>query len=169
MAEIMARYDRFGDSPPTIDVAANDAAHGGYGPGDAAHTVDRHGADIPLARDPNGKTIEGRIYNDTGWPKKENWSYRWDDPVTMNREVNNYVRANWETIRSNLAIDGAHSASFDAGHRVGEGYYNANMGQHAPPDAHRAATSFVKVVIKVVPGSDPPQPYLITAYPTGTM
>ncbi|MFI5938534.1 hypothetical protein [Actinoplanes sp. NPDC051494] len=171
MADIMNRYERLGESPPTVSMSANDDAYGGenLGPGFRAHTLDRHGSDIPLERDPETKTVEGRIYGDAGWNKRENWSYKWDDPVTMNREINNYLRHNWESIRSDLAIGGAHVSSFDAGHRVGEGYYNTTMGQPGEPAAHRAATSFVKLVIKIVPGSDPPEPYVITAYPSGTL
>ncbi|PRY20563.1 hypothetical protein [Pseudosporangium ferrugineum] len=161
----MDRYDRLGDEPPRFTIAGNDRAHGDIG----AHTIDRHSPDIPLPRDPGAKTVEGRIYGDTGWDRPESWSYRWTDPSVMNRTVRDYVRDNWEAIRSDLAMFDTHEGRFDARHRVGEGYYNSGMYGAGPRAARYAETSFVVVRIKVVPGSDPPQPFIVTAFPSGLL
>jgi hypothetical protein len=165
LAEIMHRRDLLGDEPPRFTIAANDATHSNHG----AHTEDRHGPGIPLARDPSQRTIEGRIYGDQPWGKPENWSYRWSDPSTMNRTVNDYVQRNWDRIRDDLALLGGHDGSFDAGHRVGQGYYNEGMYGAGQSQAHYTETSFVKIRIRVVPGSDPPEPYILTAFPLGIM
>jgi hypothetical protein len=161
----MDRYERLGDQPPKFTIARNDDAYAGAG----AHTIDRHGPDIPLPRDPNAKTIEGRIYGDTGWHRPESWSYRWTDPAIMNRTVRDYVRENWETIRSDLAMFEAHQGRFDAGHRIGQGYYNSGMYGAGPRAAQYAETSFVTIRVQLVPGSDPPEPFIVTAFPAGLL
>jgi hypothetical protein len=165
LGRIMKVYERLGDEPPDVNIARNDAAH----QGDGAHTVDRHGPDIPLRRDPALRTVEGRIYGDVGWARPDNWSLRWTDHTTMNREVNTYVRENWEKIRTDLAVEGVHSGAFDAGHRVGEGFYNDGMFGAGPRQARYTAASLVRVSIDMVPGSDPPQPFIVTAFPAGTV
>ncbi|WP_203781756.1 hypothetical protein [Paractinoplanes rishiriensis] len=65
----MDRYDRLGDEPPRSDIAANDAAHEHL----HAHTGERHGPDVPLRRDPAVRdlTLEGRIYGDPRWTRRE--------------------------------------------------------------------------------------------------
>jgi hypothetical protein len=159
------RYEQLGDEPPEFNVASNDAEHAA----DNAHTIDRHGPQIPLERDPNTRTVEGRIYGDSPWPKAETWSYKWTDVSTMNRTINEYVRQNWEAIRSDLAIDGFHSGSFDAGHLVGQGYYNRAMYTSGQRQAQFGETSFVQARIQVVPGSNPPEPFILTAFPSGLL
>ncbi|WP_199513871.1 hypothetical protein [Nucisporomicrobium flavum] len=159
----MALYERLGAEPPEFNVARNDVAYGAEG----AHTIDRHGPEIPLRRDPAMKTVEGRIYGDVGWARPENWSLRWTDHTTMNREINNYVRENWEEIRTNLAVEGVHNGAFNAGHRVGEGFYNSGMYGVGPRESQYTAASVVRVSIDIVPGSDPPQPFIVTAFPAG--
>ena len=161
----MHRYESLGDEPPTFNVARNDDAYRD----DGAHTIGKHGPDIPLTRDANNQTIEGRIYGDTGWDRPENQSYRWTDFSTMNRTVRDYVSDNWDSIRSDLAISGAHEGRFDAGHRVGQGYYNDGMYGVGPRNARYAETSFVVIRIKVVPGSDPPEPFIVRTYPAGIL
>jgi hypothetical protein len=165
LAEIMGRYDRLGSEPPEFNIAANDAAHSDQG----AHTGERHGPAVPLRRDPATRTVEGRIYGDSPWNEHENWSYRWTDPSTMNRTVNEYVRQNWESIRSDLALRGRHRGGFDAGHRVGEGFYNTGMYGSGPRHAQYATTGLVVIRISLVPGSDPPEPFVVTAYPAGLL
>jgi hypothetical protein len=165
LAQIMAVYEQLGPEPPEFNIARNDAAHRA----DGAHTSDRHGPDIPLRRDPAFKTVEGRIHGDQGWARPDNWSLRWTDPTTMNREINNYVRENWEEIRANLAVEGVHNGAFNAGHRVGEGFYNEGMYGGGPRRARFTAASLVRVSIDIVPGSDPPQPFIVTAFPAGTV
>ena len=165
LAEIMRRHELLGDEPPEFNIVANDAAYRDHG----AHTDQRHRPSIPLARDPSTRTIEGRIYGDDPWDNPENWSYRWTDPSTMNRTVNDHVRQNWDHIRDELAFEGSYDASFDAGHRVGQGYYNDGMYGVGPRNSHYSETSFVKIRIRVVPDSDPPAPYILTAFPLGIM
>ena len=163
----MRVYDALGDEPPEFNIARNDAAY----KDDGAHAGDRHGPDIPLRRDPANqiRTIEGRIYGDEGWDRPDNYSMRWTDHTTMHREVNNYIRENWAQIRSDLALQGSHDGAFNAGHRVGEGFYNEGMFGVGPRQARYTATSLVRVAIDTVPGSDPPQPFIVTAFPAGTL
>lgn len=87
----------------------------------------------------------------------------------MNRTVNDYVERNWDRIRDDLALEGAHDSSFDAGHRVGQGYYNDGMYGAGPRNSHYSETSFVKVRIRLVPGADPPELFILTAFPQGIM
>jgi len=155
--------EKLGDEPPTVNVARNDALYRGQ----KAHSLDRHGPDIPLHMIPGTKTIEGRIYNDTGWQRAENQSFRWTDHTTMNRAINDYVQRNWERIRNDLAEDGSHEDVYDAHHRIGEGFVNKGMYGAGPRQSQYATTSMFKVRIKLVPGSDPPEPFLLTAYPVG--
>jgi hypothetical protein len=163
LAHAMRVYDRLGATPPRIDVALNDAAHPG------AHTLDRHGPDIPLRQQAGVQTIEGRIHGDHGWEKAENQSFRWDDPKVMAREINDYVQRNWETIRSDLATDGVHAGGYNAGHRVGEGFLNNGMYGLGPRHADYLPTSLVRLRIRLVPGADPPQTFLVSAFPAGLL
>jgi hypothetical protein len=165
LAKQMDRYEKLGGEPPKFNVANNDALFRG----DGAHTSERHGPDVPLRRDAASRTIEGRIYGDSPWTRMENFSHRWTDPSTMNRTINDYVRENWEDIRSNLATDGVHRVKFDAHHRVGEGYFNVGMHGAGPRQSRYSTTSFVSLTFRLVPGSDPPQPFIVTAFPSGLM
>jgi hypothetical protein len=165
LREATATYNALGENPPRLNLDQNDTAHSG----DGAHTVERHGPDIPLERNsvPAGdRTIEGRIYGDPPWGNAQNWSYKWSDASTMNRTVNDYVAANWDTIRSDLALNGEHSATFDAGHRTGEGFYNEGMHGTGPRDAHYTQTSYATVRLRLIPG-DPPTFFVVTAFPSG--
>jgi len=58
------------------------------------------------------------------------------------------------------------NAVFDAHHRVGEGFVNKNMGGQGPREAKYATTSVVRILIAIVPGSDPPEPFIMTTFPT---
>ena len=161
----MDRSERLGAEPPRFNVTANDAAYQGNG----AHTAERHGPDVTMPRDPQARTIEGRIYGDPPWGRPETRSYRWTDPSTMNRTINEYVQKNWETIRHDLAFDGRHRGGFDAGHRIGEGYVNSGMFGAGPRASQYAVTSLVQIRIQLVPGSDPPVPFVVTAFPAGLL
>ncbi|WP_306210363.1 hypothetical protein [Actinoplanes sp. RD1] len=161
----MAVYEGLGSEPPTFNIARNDDAHRDNG----AHTIDVHGPQLPLRRDPARRTVEGRIYGDHDWDKPANWSLRWTDHTTMNREINDYVRQNWEEIRSNLAMEGTHTGAFSAGHRVGEGFYNDGMFGVGPRNARYTVASIVRVAIDLDTGADPPQPFIVTAFPAGIL
>jgi hypothetical protein len=84
----------------------------------------------------------------------------------MNREVNRYVRENWPRIRDDLAIDGFHENLFDAGHRVGEGYYNKGMYGSRPlvrrctakPASYGSASRSPLVRIRR-------EPFIVSAFP----
>ncbi len=64
---------------------------------------------------------------------------------------------------------GVHEGRYDAGHRVGEGFLNGGMYGFGPRRAQYTPTSLVRVRIRMVPGSDPAQPFLVSAFPTGIM
>ena len=164
LSAIMNRYDRLGDEQPKFKIAAHDLAH------PKAHTLERHGPDIPLAHIPGVKTIEGRVYGGHGWERRENQSFKWIDHTTMHNEINEYVRTNWETIRSDLAIgDSPHEAVINAGHRIGHGYYNSGMYGTGVRQAAYAETSWFKIRIRLTPGSDPPEPFIVSAFPAGIL
>jgi hypothetical protein len=84
----------------------------------------------------------------------------------MNRPINDSVRDNWEKIRNDLATGDPHRAVFDAHHRVGEGFVNKNMGGLGPREARYATTSVARILIDVIPGSDPPVPFILTTFPS---
>ncbi|MEE6260108.1 hypothetical protein [Plantactinospora sonchi] len=161
-------YEQLGDEPPRFDVANNDAQHGNLTGRDHPHTNERHGPDIRLERDPTGTdpTIEGRIYGDPPWGNHATYSFRWDDPSVQNRAINEYVNQNWEQIRHELAVNGRHDGGFDFGNRVGEGYYNDGAYGAGPRQAHHHVTSYVEIRIRVVPGSNPSEPYILSAFPS---
>jgi hypothetical protein len=159
----MRRHAQLGDEPPKVNIVDNDAAYRA----NHAHTIERHGPDIPLSRDPSTKTIEGRIYGDAPWREPVSGSYRWTDSSTMNREVNRYIRENWPEIRDDLALDEFHEKLFDAGHHVGLGYHNKGMYGAGPRQAVYGVTSLVRIRIRVVPGSDPATPFIVSAFPAG--
>jgi hypothetical protein len=165
LRQMLDRYEQLGSEPPRFSIAANDAAYGVHG----AHTNERHGPTVQMARAPGARTVEGRIYGDDPWERPESQSYRWTDPSTMNRTINEYVRRNWDAIRSDLAMYAQHRASFDAGHRVGEGYYNSGMYGAGPRHSRYAVTSSVTIRIRLVPGADPAEPFIVTAYPAGLL
>ncbi|XVU27043.1 hypothetical protein ACQPZJ_08380 [Actinoplanes sp. CA-054009] len=165
LSRVMGIYEGLGEDPPRFRIAANDAAHEEHG----AHTIERHGSQIPLERDPGSgiRTVEGRIYGDDPWGKTENKSFKWDDPTIMTREVNEHVQQNWEAIRSDLAMKGLYEGTYEAGHRVGHGYYNSGMFGFGPRQAEYATVSRVVIRIRLAPGSDPPEPFVVTAFPSG--
>jgi len=164
----MGTYEALGERPPRINIAANDAEFAAEG----AHTLERHGPDIPLERGdapPGGRTIEGRIYGDPPWPGQETWSYKWLDPATMNRTINDLITANWEQIRSDLAFHGEYEGRFDAGHAVGDGFFNERQalpGGGAAPVARYGVTSYVVLRLTLLAG-EPVRFFVETAYPSG--
>lgn len=163
LADIMRRHDQLGEAPPRLNMTDHDEKYKDNG----AHTIKRHSPDIPLRRDLNLKTIEGRIYGDKGWNGCTSGSYQWTDSSTMNREINKYLRDNWEEIRSDLAMEGEHVRLFDAGHRVGQGFHNKGMHGVGPRQAEYGETSIVKIVISLVEDSDPAEFFIVSTYPAG--
>jgi hypothetical protein len=151
-----------GEQPPRINVRNNDSAHRAGG----AHTIEHHGADIPLRRsdNPGGKSIEGRIHGDPPWSEPVNTSFRWTSDAVMNQVVNDYIRNNWERIRLDVAVNGKHANAFDAGTLVGEGFVNAGMGGAGPRQAAYAQTSLVRIIVNVDPGP-PAGIFVYTTFP----
>jgi hypothetical protein len=164
LASMMAIYEGLGSIPPRFNIEANDVAHGSLG----AHTMERHPPGLTRMRGaPGVRTLEGRIYGDPPWRNRENWSHRWVSSSVMNRTVNDYVASNWETIRSDLAEKGVFRAKFDAGHLTGDGFFNSGMYGTGPIAAEYMTTSYVQLTIRLVPGSNPPRPYIVRALPCG--
>jgi hypothetical protein len=157
-------YERLGDTPPRIDIHANDLAY------EDAHTLDRHGPQIPLRRDdaPDAeKTLDERLKDDSPWNNTQNFSFRWIDEPTMHRVVNDFLRNNWAEIRPELALHGSYKKTFDHGHVVGEGFYNANIGLNVDPHPVYWRTSFVTIYLRATRGRGPPEFRIVTAYPNG--
>lgn len=150
-----------GEAPRKIDIVKEDAINQISG----SHTIDRHGANIPLRRDPSIKTVEGRIYGDTGWSRAENNSFKWKSDSIMNRTINEYVETNWTKIKEDLAINGEHVASFNTKKAVGEGFINESLSKTTTPVSRYAQTSYVKVIFELKPGN-PPSFIVITSYPS---
>jgi hypothetical protein len=85
----------------------------------------------------------------------------------MNQVVNDYLRKNWEAVRSDLALNGRHEATFDHGNLTGEGFHNSNYSQPGPPNPIYSRTSIVTITLDLVPGSSPPTFRIIRAFPNG--
>jgi hypothetical protein len=67
----------------------------------------------------------------------------------MNRTINEYVAANWERIRSDLAMEGTFVTRFEAGRMVGEGYFNEGMYGAGSTMARYSTTSHVRLRIRL--------------------
>ncbi|MFD1325487.1 hypothetical protein, partial [Micromonospora sonneratiae] len=162
-AQVAKIFLDLGDHAPMIDITAHDTTHAS----DGAHSLERHGPDIPMGRDPNTRTVEGRIYGDQPWDGPANYSYRWLSKATMNRVINEYLTVNWTGVREDLALFGVHRKVFSVSNAVGEGYFNRGMYGIGPRNAQHHVTSLVRVTMILVPGSDPARAFIITAFPTG--
>jgi uncharacterized membrane protein HdeD (DUF308 family) len=166
-AEILRRapeiMDALGENPRRVNLNAEDPIRAA----DDAHTLERHGADVPLRRGdapPGSRTIEGRIHGDPPWGEAENGSARWLSDSVMNNTVNEYIRANWEQIKLDLSLNGRHRANFDAGHAVGEGFFNSGMGGTGPRVAVYGQTSIVRITI-ILDAGPPVDFYVLTTFP----
>ncbi|GAA1648739.1 toxin glutamine deamidase domain-containing protein [Actinoplanes couchii] len=179
--KMMERYELLGDVPPTFDIVTNDAMHHAQ----RAHTLLKHGPQVELHRsaDPHQsqlassdpaapdpvRTIEGRIYGDLPWGlgDQQNKSFKWISKSIMNDEINKYVTEKWPAIRSDLALRGRHEGFHDAKRLIGDGFYNKGWHGLGDREAERIRTSLATIVIRTVPGSDPPEPYIHTSFPAG--
>jgi hypothetical protein len=99
-------YEALGKKPATFDIVANDAAHPDAHTVGSAANPGRHSPLIRMRRAldasgaPDGtRTIEGRVYGDPPWPEAANYSAKWRGIDVINRVINNYLKANWETVR----------------------------------------------------------------------
>ena len=163
--EAVRVHDALGERPPRMNMRAHEAENPGQ-----AHTIERHGPDMPLKRGDapaGGRTVEGRIYGDPPWPEGQNFSYKWIDEATMNRVVNEHLSSNWEKIRSDLAVNGRYEATFNQGNLTGEGFHNASYGTPNAPRAVYGQTSMVTITMEMIPGRNPPAFRIIRAFPNG--
>ena len=159
-------YEGLGERPPGFEIRGHDAANRANG----AHTIERHGSDIPLRKGdapPGSATVQGRVHGDPPWGNPQNWSYKWTNDATMNRVVNDYVSRNWEAIRSDVATGRPHEAHFNVGNAVGEGFYNSGMMGTGPRVSVYHRTSYVTITIELVPGSVPPRVFVVRVFPRG--
>jgi len=76
--------------------------------------------------------------------------------------INDYLRANWDQIKTDLALNGKHDGGFNTGNAVGEGFVNS--GTAAAPNPVYTVSSLVSIAINFLPGT-PPDFYVITAFP----
>ncbi|BCY09802.1 hypothetical protein L3i22_048900 [Actinoplanes sp. L3-i22] len=153
------RYGPLSDEVPEFDIIRNDIEHRSRG----AHTLDRHGPDIPLRRTAGMKTIEGRIHGDPPWRHRVTRSYQWMDLPTLDFAVNTYVRRHWTMIRINLADRRRHEGVADAHRPVGRGYDGS--GTPGPGRARYREVSQFKVCIRLTPDVDPAVPFILSAFP----
>ena len=163
--QTMNTYRGLIEEPPILEMRAHDAQHAAEG----AHTIERHGPDMPLRRAdaPAGiATVEGRIYGDPPWGRPANWSYKWRNVTVLNDTINTYLKANWEMIRSELAMEGTFEGTFDAGNAVGEGFFNEGQMGMGPQDAIYHQTSQVTLTLQLIPGN-PPSFFVVRAFPAG--
>ncbi|WP_404364629.1 annexin [Corallococcus coralloides] len=151
---------------PTLNVAANDAAHG---TAHNAHTIDRHGASLPtnIADAPPGaRTLESRVTTGDGWGKVENNSFQWSSDATMDATLNKYVADNWDTIKTDLALYG-HSDHLNIpvppGTTVGKGF-TAAVDSAGNRTAVPANAGSYNVRLRLIDGT-PPQVMVLTAFP----
>jgi hypothetical protein len=156
------QFEQLGDTPPTIDIAANDARFGNHG----AHTQERHGPQIKMERSSTERTVEGRIYGDPPWARSENWSYRWRDVPTMNRIINQVIRDDWDVIRNELVFNGYSERKIYIGSVVGDGFFNEGMYGAGSRQAKYSVAAGMVFRLRLVPGSDPAEFFLLTSYPT---
>lgn len=161
-----AIYDALGESPREVNPRVEDPPH----QADGAHTtgpIGKHGADIPLRRgdNPDGRTIEGRIYGNPPWPEPHHSSSKWFSDLAMVRSVNEYMRVHWDVIRQDLALFGEHSGFGNAGSAIGEGF--RNMGTSATPVPLYLVTSLFRITIRLVPGP-PVDFFVLTSFPSPT-
>ncbi len=84
----------------------------------------------------------------------------------MNDTINTYLRVNWQTIRSELALEGKLEATFDAGNAIGEGFFNEGQMGIGSRNAVYHQTSVVTITLFVIPGQ-PPSFFVLSTFPAG--
>jgi hypothetical protein len=155
-------YAKYGETPPKkFRITDNDGRGGG------AHTLERHGADMPLKRTdaPAGqRTVEGRIFGDPPWPNRQNFSLKWLSDSIMDRAVRWALENHWNQIRAALAKGEDFAENFNYPQAVGEGFYNA--GTNTAPRAVYMKTSLFRLTI-VTDSSAPRGIKVITTFPNG--
>ena len=156
-------YTKYGETPPKeFRITDNDGRGGG------AHTLERHGADMPLKRRdaPAGqRTVEGRIFGDPPWGNRQNFSLNHLSDSIMDRPVRWAMENNWNRIRSALARGDDFVENFTYPQAVGEGFYNA--GTNAAPKSVYMKTSLFRLTI-VTDSNALGGMKVITAFPNGS-
>jgi hypothetical protein len=95
------------------------------------------------------------------------YSLKWLDKANLNRVVNEYLRVNWEQIRSDLALNKplqGHINTQNTTSAIGEGFKNS--GTASVPKSSYVKTSLWTIVIRLVPG-DSSRIKVITGFPNG--
>ena len=83
--------------------------------------------------------------------------------LSMVQALNEFIRANWEAIRTELALHGEYASGGDAGSAIGEGFVNS--GSAATPVSTFVVSSLFKIRIKLIEG--PPIDYfIVTGFPS---
>jgi hypothetical protein len=161
-AELLRRapeiIDALGENPRRVNPRLEDVVR----EPDGAHTTGangRHGADFPLRRvdNPGGNRIEGRLFGDPPWRRAERASMRWLSDSIMVRVINEYLRANWDQIRIDLALNGEHEDGGGAGSAIGEGFVNS--GTLAAPQPTFSVSSLFTIRLRLLPG--PPVDFFV--------
>ncbi|WP_375757223.1 annexin [Corallococcus exercitus] len=151
---------------PTVDVAANDLAHGSA---HNAHTMDRHGAQLPYSsagQPPGTRSIESRVTTGDGWGGVETNSFQWNSDAQMNATINQYIQDNWPSIKDKLMLQGfADEVNIPAppGTTVGRGF-TAGVDSAGNPTAIPANATTYNIKLRLVDGV-PPQVVVLTAFP----
>ncbi|HND33281.1 MAG TPA: hypothetical protein PLA94_24955 [Myxococcota bacterium] len=155
------------ETPPRIKISENDRRFGDVEDG-PAHTLARHGPDIPLRRAdaPAGaRTIEGRLFGDRPWPYKAPYSYRWKNKGKLDDLINEYIQKNWDELRVLFRSATEQEVRIDAKQAIGEGFFDAAKGTPVPKPVYHQ-TSRLAITLKFSAGP-PPEIYVVTAYPLG--
>lgn len=151
-------HDALGEAPPKIDLAKQEALF----PGDA-HTLERHGPGLPLRRAeiaPGERSVEGRLYGDPPWNRAERYSYKWLSDSILHRTLHEYLAANWNRVRDELALYGEFEDTFNTASAVGEGFWKEGT------RVHYGKTSLVTIRLRLSDGN-PPTMKVITLFPNG--
>jgi len=157
------------ENPPRIKISKNDARFGNLEQ-NAAHTLERHGPEIPLRRTdapPGARTIEGRLFGDPPWPRRENNSHRWKNKGKLDDLINEYIQKNWDELRVKFRTTDEHKVDLDAKQAIGEGFVNAAPGAAEPKPVYQQ-TSRLTIRLRFFAGP-PPEIYVHTAFPLRTI
>ncbi|MGY2893192.1 DUF6861 domain-containing protein [Deinococcus sp. UYEF24] len=149
--DVRKKVAAFGEKPWRPNLVENDQRTAG-------HSVDRHGWNL------SRQDLRDRIMGTGRWTRQESYSYKWTDEATANRTIQEHIHTNWDVIRRTLAEDGLYKSAWNTGNKVGEGFYNKNVGLGGPRQPVFDETSWVTLVLRLDPNGNP---YIITAYPRG--
>ncbi|WP_168733683.1 hypothetical protein, partial [Deinococcus sp. Arct2-2] len=127
-----------------------------------AHTLDRHGAALPMS------DMQDRVMGVGRWAGQPpaSFAYKWVDDHLANRVIQQHIEQHWEEIRLALKEKELYKASWDEGELVGRGYYNKNVAlPNTPRTPVIGETSWVQLTILLDTSG---QSYILTAFPKGS-